>query len=185
MPVRLTRFTWLGASVLFFAVLLFIGCSDTPITGPDSDADISVVLSPDQSVDLSKGIPENPGSECSGSSFPGVYVPINYDCHLHSFSIPEGGLTLTTPITLRIMTTYAIIRDKRVLACTFGPSGLVFDRPAVLNIDMTAVNEAAKSAKLLYFDPAVRDWVVYDQESVSNGRVEFEISHFSKYAISE
>jgi hypothetical protein len=63
------------------------------------------------------------------------------------------------------------------------PEGISFGKPVILLHPMENTDEPVEN--LFWYDPAAREWHVEDIEKVVSNICQFEINHFSKYAISE
>lgn len=62
-----------------------------------------------------------------------------------------------------------------------GPEGLVFDKPIQIHQEVITTKG---EASLFYFNEITGQWELQGTEPISLGRVQFYISHFSKYGIS-
>lgn len=63
------------------------------------------------------------------------------------------------------------------------PEGMVFAEPIILRQPLGNVEEGNEN--LFWKDTATGEWIVEDHSRIVSGVIEFEINHFSNYAISD
>ncbi|UCE66015.1 MAG: hypothetical protein JSU85_14355 [Candidatus Zixiibacteriota bacterium] len=113
----------------------------------------------------------------------GGTIKIERDVHLHEFTIKPEAIEEDTLIT--IMTVDEEILGKTMILFDFGPEGLKFSIPSILRFDMSELENETPTANLFYFHPEEQKWIYLYSVEVKDGIAEFEIEHFSKYAISD
>ncbi len=182
MSRRLKGFYLVGFIVVLVAALAFNGCSDNSILGPETDPNsgFEKIVPFAQPADMESDCVETEGMI---SALEGGVMPIVRGEFEHRFSVPAQGLKEDVLITIDSYLTVCEGRDAIVFE--FGPDGLVFDRAATLDFNMAELNPEAETARLFYFYPQYQAWVLQGMRPVRNGRVAFDIHHFSKYAISD
>lgn len=163
---------WLVAA--FAVSLTLAGCSgDSP-------------LSP--GVDDSTGLNKTIVSAVVEVSLPiqadsGGLIPIQSNGYNHAFVVEADGLDEDKVISVKAGK--AKINGKDMVEFDFGPDGLVFKKASKLQFDIGELNPNAVSAKLYYYDPQASAWVLQAESKVKKGVAEFNINHFSRYAISD
>jgi hypothetical protein len=78
-----------------------------------------------------------------------------------------------------------------VYVFNFGPDGTVFETPATLRIEMAAIDYFSpdgvkyNGAELNFWNPRTQQWELkgIDKDNDGDGIIEFEVNHFSRYAI--
>jgi hypothetical protein len=111
----------------------------------------------------------------------------DYDS-IASFTVPANALDSQVTITSTPSTYLASI--GAVYVFEFGPDGLQFNTSAELEFEMSALelynpNEADFiGADLYLYDVAAESWEIIDTDTdIADGEVDFDIDHFSRYAI--
>ncbi len=173
-----------GGLAVVLTLFFVIGCSNnTPVqpTGP-SPIDLG------RSLQLSGGNNyEMTGTVVYDSTYieqsVGGTVEIKRDAYLHEFVVEPDAIEESTLITVRSVD--EVILGKTMILFEFGPDGLEFIKSAILRFDTGELREEAFIAKLYYLDPEEEKWVYQYSVEVQDGIAEFEIDHFSKYAISD
>ncbi|MCD6161778.1 MAG: hypothetical protein J7K40_05120 [candidate division Zixibacteria bacterium] len=187
--------TLLSIIAVLVVGLVFSGCSnDTPL-GPDSNVeqtslnrmilplggstttqskgggvgDLTVVTA----VEVDKVIKASSGGK----------IDIVDNSYEHLFTIQENAIPTDTLIT--IAKTHEMVNENESAVFEFGPDGLVFSSSSVLEFEMAELDSSAATAKLYYYDPSDETWDLQDTKSVVDGKVAFDIDHFSRYAISD
>ncbi len=181
MNKRLRGFSLVGGLVLLAAIFTLSGCSS------QSPVESSLPQSPDlgrlESGDLSLG------DECIAldekviSAEDGGIIEIEHSGYSHEFVVEAGAIDDDTKITIK--TFNEKIRSQDVIVFVFGPKGLVFKEAATLKFQMAELNASALSANLYFFNARLNKWIYQASSRVSDGFAEFDIYHFSKYAISD
>ncbi len=181
----LKGFTLVGVFVVLMAALVFNGCSNNSPLAPDPEYSISTAkLVPMRSMNpATSGAESLCETEKVISADDGGQIDITHEEYCHEFVIAPASIDDDTEISVK--TTKEIINGRDAIVFEFGPDGLVFSEAAKLDFEMGDLDSAARTATLLYFDPKANDWVVQATKDVSLGEVEFDIYHFSKYAISD
>ncbi len=161
-------------SVVLLAAGLFYGCSSNPPTAlPEYDnPNLQRTILLADGVAVSKLVDVSVLSDS---------LLINNIAGYHAFKIPQKALKAATIISIK--TSREVILGKNAVVLEFGPDGLVFDRATTIDFDLRDLDPSAKSASLYYFDPNVGDWVYQGTANAKDGKVSFNIYHFSKYAI--
>ncbi|MCP4582925.1 MAG: hypothetical protein GY839_15045 [candidate division Zixibacteria bacterium] len=189
MTGKLKSLTWLGATTIL-AMMLFIGCSSENIlVDDDNSIDLAAIESVDFARDLgedglAKGgtVPVLGGYAIAKQKFDenGGYLQLQLDNEDIYFVIPEYALTELVEIEIRgeVWKT----ENGLVYYYTCAPAGLVFQRPITLK---QVFESGSRYEGLYWYNPASASWIVTDVEKVKNGNANFEIHHFSKYAISD
>ena len=114
----------------------------------------------------------------------GDVIPIPRGDYHHAFVVKPLGLDNNELITVK--TDNEIVHGRKAITFEFGPAGLVFNTPSKLKADIFELNPYAATAKLYYFDPRAKAWVLQAEKRIEKGGVaSFDIYHFSKYAISD
>ncbi len=113
----------------------------------------------------------------------GGQIDIERSVYQHEFVVPEDAIEANTLITVK--SSAEEILGKSAIVFEFGPDGLTFNTSAKLKFEMAELNANALSAKILYYNPLKKQWEYQASAAVKNGIVEFDINHFSKYAISD
>lgn len=165
------------------AALIFTGCSENAPLGPaaDNDAQLSKSILPltDAKIDGTSATVE---VEVDVTAIDGGVIEVVSD-YTHNFIVSSESISKDVEITVKY--SKEVIYGKKMAVFEFGPSGLIFKEAAHLEYDMAELNKAARIGKLFYFDPDLRIWTIQDGMRVVDGKVDFEIHHFSKYAISD
>jgi hypothetical protein len=174
MSRHLYRITILSSLVLLAAVVIIAGCSSHTPTSPllNSPTELTKQLpEPLELVAVSQLVSPNETDT----------IEIIQKTSIDKFIVPAGALN--TAKTIEIKTKKDKTNGIDRLVFEFGPEGLVFNSATHLNVDITKLKATARTANLYYFDPTVNDWVYQGTVVVDQGRVDFRIYHFSKYAI--
>jgi len=185
MSRSLKGFTLIGVLAVLFTALAFTGCSVNTPTAPESD---SLLLSSGKF--LSGDGAQAAGMEtilCETSqqipAKSGGTIEIVHDSYVHEFTVAPSSIDRNTQISIK--TTSEMVEGKNATVFEFGPDGLVFAEAATLTYQMDELNTRASAAYLYYYDTNADKWILQGSASVYQGEVEFEIYHFSKYAISD
>ncbi len=183
MNQKLKGFSKLAVVSLIFSLLFVAGCSDNYSVNPE----------PSQSPTLSaRAIPSLPPQEVDAiisnnseiiSVDDGGVITIDRDKYEHSFSVEPRAVVVD--VEINVVSYEEKVRGNRAIIFEFCPSGLVFNSPAKLEFDMSELDSKADYAKLFYYHPAYKIWVLQSIKKVESKRVEFDINHFSRYAISD
>jgi hypothetical protein len=105
------------------------------------------------------------------------------------FIIRKHAINQDTTITIAI-TKYTYWEEKigqprQVVEFDFGPDGLEFRKKARLVLDSSWLGlRRGQHAVLRYYNENTGLWEEISSTAVKHGRVDFDISHFSKYAVS-
>ena len=168
MNQKLKDFSKLAVVSLIFSLLFVAGCSDNYSVNPE----------PSQSPTLSaRAIPSLPPQEVDAiisnnseiiSVDDGGVITIDRDKYEHSFSVEPRAVVVD--VEINVVSYEEKVRGNRAIIFEFCPSGL---------------DSKADYAKLFYYHPAYKIWVLQSIKKVESKRVEFDINHFSRYAISD
>ena len=169
--------------VVFAAIFAFSGCSNNAPLAPDTEqinpldrliggysaGELETV----QLAEVDKYISSDRGGE----------IVIESGELEHKFEVPAGAIPKDTLIS--VVATKEEVNAKSAVVFEFGPAGLEFDPAAELEFDIADLNPDLDKASLYYYNPDRRRWELQEIKSVEDGKVEFKIHHFSKYAISD
>ncbi len=181
MSKRLRSFSLVGGLVVLAALLVFNGCSNNAPTEPN----LPQITDLDR-LELGGGSLEPAEVELDEeliSADDGGIIEIEHCGYSHEFIVEAGAIDDDTRITIK--TSKEEIRGEAVIVFEFGPDGLVFKEAAKLKFQMAELNARAVSAHLYFFNPRLNRWTYESSSRISGGFAEFEIHHFSKYAISD
>ncbi|MBN2226955.1 MAG: hypothetical protein JW763_06290 [candidate division Zixibacteria bacterium] len=167
------------ASILIVAVMLFAGCSNSPLESPADNSDSQ------QPALLGRTAAAVTAAQLNASIFHAEEV----------ISAAEGGrLTLfdvimdIPPGALNSDTLFSIdIPDLTVFYNEFGTSGLVFNKPVTVTMsyrdaDLSQVVES--TIRIAFFDPETQQYEdVECQLDMDNMTVTAELHHFSAYGL--
>jgi len=174
---RLNGITILSSMVLLAAIVVIVGCSGkTPLNPADNPNSLNRLATPTTLVATDLVEAEKLISADLDDS---ISIIKNYK--VHKYVVPEGALDVSTVIDVKAFSDK--VNDKKAIIFEFGPEGLIFNVATKLNIDISELDAGALTVNLYYFDPKANDWVFQGTVPVNNGRAEFNIYHFSKYAI--
>lgn len=105
-----------------------------------------------------------------------------------TFTVPAGSIPSDT--TIKVRSSFSQFADMAVREFEFGPEGLTFSSPAILEIDLEELADengnVPESLYWLYFNPDVNSWELEDaplSDDDHDGIIRIEIHHFSKYRI--
>jgi hypothetical protein len=188
MSQKLKIFSGLTIVAAVLSLVLIIGCSDNLSVNPYHP---DTIQSPTANV---AGCRHTPRYTTSGDPIitedskvisidEGGEISIVRDEYEHIFKVDPDAVDEDVEIT--IFSYEGKVWGKRAIIFEFGPSGLVFEEPAKLDFEMAELNNRADYARLFYYNPNYKSWILKSVKAVEQGEVEFEIDHFSKYAISD
>ena len=173
-----------GGLAVVLTLLFVIGCSNNSPVRPDvpdpTELGLSSSLSSGGELTLYK-IEEYDSALVSKTT--GGTVDIDRDIYHHEFFVDSNAIDETTLITVRSVN--EMILGKEMIVFEFGPDGLEFKTPATLGFEMSELSEEAAVAKLYYYDSLKKKWAYQTSVNVVNDIANFNIDHFSKYAISD
>ncbi len=190
----------IGLSILIVlaGLALLLSCSDRTIfssgSGMSDTDDLDAILS----VDLAKSINVDPGSlakpdgdvylicsDFASHEFDddGFNLRIQLDGEEIVFSIPEDAIDDDDDLEIEIYAEKWSTEFGPVFCYTCLPSGLVFEEPITLKQPLS--NPDGEVENLFWNNPEINQWVVDNSATVISEIAKFEISHFSKYAISD
>lgn len=105
-----------------------------------------------------------------------------------SYNVPDDAVDGAVEISCSPTAYYTA--SGPVYVFQFGPKGIKFKKATTLSLKMRAFkkfkprNGEFVGAELYYFDPDIQDWKLQEVDTdISDGEVDFEIYHFSRYAI--
>jgi hypothetical protein len=174
------RYLWILASLA--AILTIAGCSGDSPLAPNTD----------QSQEFGKIALSNMPLVVSDvavvaitdvSALTGGTIAVSKKGYVHEFEVKAKALS--RDVAIEVSVKEDIVNNKKAIVFEFGPDGLVFEKASQLKCDINEINSKALSGKLYYFDPKARAWVFQGEAQVVGGKVQFDIYHFSKYAISD
>ncbi len=186
---------FIGAvAVLALGVMMLfpLGCSKLLPTAPGEDlvqGYTAEQLWPKPPASL-VGWPEPCSAESSGWFGPnGGVLNLQAKCFDLDFDVEPGALTEEVFISVTA-TLFNYCQNEEVqkgLHFDFGPDGLVFYKPAEIELEASVLEaENGEVLKLYLLNPETGLWYI-EQEVVMEDatlKLEFEVSHFSRYAIS-
>ncbi|MBD3170428.1 MAG: hypothetical protein GF307_13165 [candidate division Zixibacteria bacterium] len=104
------------------------------------------------------------------------------------FIVPGGATPNTGSITCSPSNFFTA--SGMVYIFDFGPDGLTFSASATLEIEMAALEDYNPNdkpfvgAEIYYFNPSTGAWELQEVDTdIGDGKVEFNIDHFSRYGI--
>jgi hypothetical protein len=171
-----------GGLAVVLTLLFVIGCSNNAPLQPGDTNPIELGRFDQKLMS---------GTEGSGEVFDsalidkdeGGTIEIERGDYAHEFVVEPDAIPQNTTITIRSVNEKVL--GKNMIVFEFGPDGLEFSESAKLIFEMDELDGDASTAKLYYYDPVKKKWVYQGSTSVVGGFAEFEIDHFSKYAISD
>lgn len=163
------------------AVLTIAGCSDITPLSPDTDGNASLGK---PSLTIGKGDVETAVevSQVISASDGGVIV-IETGLYSHSFEVEEGAISSDIVISAAVSEGY--VNRRKAVIFEFGPDGLVFSKAATLVFDTDELSSTDNIYNFYYYDTRAGEWVLQASKFGRRGEVEFDVNHFSKYAISD
>ena len=167
-----------GGLAVVLTLLFVVGCSNNAPLQPVSPDPIGLEMS------MAKG--SSPTAEFDSGLIiksKGGEISIERGEFIHMFIVEANAVEQNTLITVK--TVKDVINGREMIVFEFGPDGLEFSTSAKLRFEMGELNGDVAIAKMYYYDPGKKDWVDHSSASVSGGIAEFDIDHFSKYAISD
>ncbi len=188
-PYGAGRTAWLITLLVLFGLLGMTGCGHNP-TAPDTSAN----------VNLSPGTPDaSPGAFYSnhrtayGSGWVtprrGGQIDLNWGSSKNQLIVPPGAVNKRLFIEVRTsFTRENLSTGQNFFEFEFSPDGTKFNTPATLVIQARALNRLLGDGgviKLYWYNPDTSQWEVEQSAHVRNGRVEFQIAHFSKFGVSD
>jgi len=171
----LRGFSIVSIAVVLAAAMAFTGCSNNSPLAPDPEFLTKPIVN---GVLSTVAVVEKVISAEDGG-----LILISRDAYQHSFAVQPNAILADARISVK--STKEKVNGVTAIVFEFGPDGLVFSQAANLNFQMSELNSRAVSAKLYYYDPSAGGWVLQANRSVVSGHVNFDIYHFSKYAISD
>ncbi len=182
----LKGFSLFGGLAVVLTLFFVIGCSNNAPLQPVSPDPAGLGLLVSSSSSGEEDPPANEEEEFDSGLIiksKGGEINIERGEYNHIFVVEAHAVEQTTMITVKSLNEE--INGSEMIVFEFGPDGLEFSTSAKLQFEMAELNGDATTAKMYYYDPDKRDWVDHASASVSGGVAEFDIDHFSKYAISD
>ena len=185
---KLRVFSAIGFITAAVSLLFVIGCSDNLSVNPNG-------IDPQQSPSAAASARWYlPSGGCSGvetitetteliTKDDGGEITITRDDYEHIFKVDPNAVDENVEISVKSYQDK--VWGEKAIIFEFGPDGLVFEKAATLSFEMAELDSRASSAKLFYYNPTYKIWVLTSYRAVKDGIVEFDIEHFSKYAISD
>lgn len=173
-----------GGLAVVLTLFLVIGCSNKNPIQP-------MIADPDP-PDLFRPPPVGPDPSSIIEEFDaglinkitGGIIEIERGEYLHEFEVQPRAIRQSTLITIRSINEQVL--GEEMIVFEFGPDGLQFSESSKLRFDMAELNGSANTGYLYYYDPVRKQWSLQSFANVGvSGIVEFDIDHFSKYAISD
>jgi len=172
-----------GGLAVVLTLFFVIGCSNYTPLQPDDPNPVELGRL-DQKLTLGEeGKPLEVFNSKLIKKDDGGTIEIERDIYFHEFIIEPKAIEENTLITIRSINEE--ILGNTMILFDFGPDGLEFSESAILRFDMNELREDAYTARLYYYHPEEEDWVYQYSVEVQDDIAEFEIDHFSKYAISD
>jgi hypothetical protein len=177
----------LGATMLFS-----LGCNNMLPTAPTEDPihDFAAEqLWPAPPANLVGWLQPCSGEDSKLFGKNGGKLTVAGDCFELEFRVPRDALSDKVLISVQAnLFNYWQNRElKKGLRFEFSPDGVVFAKPALIEFEAAVLGaKNGESLKLYYFNPQTGLWQLEQVILVRDASVEvkFEISHFSRYAIS-
>ncbi len=187
----------IAVALAFLALMLVgFGCSRLVPTAPEATTD--------PATEQDWGVPCNPISpgdlpfewteltsqeDAAWFGTSGGVINQVVDCVHMQFRVPPQALDASAYISVRssLMARSLDGQVYKKLELDFGPDGLVFSQPATLMFGTTLLgSKEGDQLTLRWFNPETQTWEVVQKVLVTPGllMVTFNISHFSRYAIS-
>ena len=194
--IRARAYIGVATALALFALIFFSsGCSKLFPTAPDIGENQvqgyrAEDLWPSPPANL-VGWPEPCSAERSRKVGPkGGVLHVHAKCFDLDFKVPSGALSENVFISVKtnLFNYWRNEELQKGLHFDFGPDGLVFSKPAVIRLE-AQVLEAENGEVLKFYSLNSETGLWYaEQEVVMNDatlELEFEVSHFSRYAISQ
>lgn len=175
------------------ALVLLPGCGNNPVA-PDIDAPYSYdnglrglkyadsLLNADGGTTLAKRGHSLETADDEAEIGPeGGLVRFTFENGEGWLEVPGGALSENTTIYAEAVRLVA--RRGHVTLFDFHPDGLVFEVPAVLTLEVPDLHNGAW-LHLSWYNTDTGKWEFQERARIQNGKVSFEVSHFSKYGIS-
>jgi hypothetical protein len=172
------------------------GCGKISPTAPEGEELTAPSRAPDESglpaeVLWPKMVVDNPAVFVQAQIFSETenIVDLQLPAKYQEFIIRKHAIKQNTTITIAI-TKYAywdekIRQQRQVVEFDFGPDGLEFRKKAKLVLDSSWLGlRTGQQAVLRYYNENTDLWEQISSTAVKQGRVDFYIPHFSKYAVS-
>ena len=190
---RALPWAWFTAFILALGLGLLTGCSNNP-SAPDNTAVIETGVDP-VALEFSALRPSS-FDECSEASgwvtpWRGGRIGLNWGHPANRFVVRRGAVE--KPVNIEITTCIVPGEEKnsiKMIEFDFRPDGLEFKKPALLILNsrslekMQARFDLPDIYKLYWLNPDTGEWEVYAEAINQDGRIIFEIAHFSKFGIS-
>jgi hypothetical protein len=180
-------FVWFGAGLsALLIVILAISCGNKGPTASDNQQDLAIttemldIIMSRPAGDPPPMIVQNSSSLITKESGGELLLPA-FGRNTGLFVAPHS-----TKRNILITVTAELwnASGKNIATFDFWPEGIVFDRPARLVIDGRHFSGSTELT-LLWYDGRGKRWEYQATGEIKNGVAEFEIHHFSKYAISD
>lgn len=190
------------ASALFVAMIIG-GCSqqNSPVSPENNSADLKEPFSHDAvaqqwgriyGINLFENgvtvVDPGKGDDDGDDDDDGVEVEIDAGAYEAELNVPSNAVNSAVSITAA--STAYMTASGMVYVLEFGPSGLVFNTPATLSIEFSAIEDFADDgeeligAEIRYWNPNTSEWELQEIDyDVDDGTVDFTIEHFSRYGI--
>jgi hypothetical protein len=194
-PKRLTQ-TLVGAVFVIFlaAMMLFpMGCSKMLPTAPSQEpvqGFTAEELWPKPPADL-VGWPQTCSAQASGWVSPadGCNFELQADCFQLEFKVSSDAVNQYVFITayVQLFNYWWNGEFEKGLRFEFSPDGLLFHKEAKVELEVEVLGaEDGEIVRLYWYNPDTGLWEIEQEEQVKSEKVKlkFNISHFSRYAIS-
>ncbi len=180
-------FVWFGAGLsALLIVILAISCGNKSPTAFDNQQDLAITTELLDNI-LAKPAGDPPPLLVQTASSQ-ITVDSGGELLLPAFGKNTGLFVARNSVSrnVRMKVTGELwnASGKNIATFDFWPEGVVFDRPASLIIDGKHFTGSGELT-LLWYDGPGKKWVYQATGEIKNGVAEFEIHHFSKYAISD
>lgn len=201
MTKKITGLKSIGIVAAWAVTLIITGCSVNSPMSPDSEQntdwdndEVAVVTNDVDSGDNTE--PEitfesMEAENMNASSYvtlaivasEGGIMEINNDSYSHSFEVEEYAIDSNLVISASVSSIY--ISAEEAIEFEFGPTELEFNIASTLVFDIGELSSGDNEFKFYYYNPSASEWQLQTERAAVNGIVEFSVSHFSKYAISD
>lgn len=185
-----------GFLLISFVILMFVGCSENPISNTSVSDNYFDQTFDEQIFDQNTAyrlrgevveIVEY-GGEKLISALNGGVVDINMPISVAEFEVLPNAIPQDTLISVDIR--QITINSQTVTLFDFSPDGLSFSTSAILKVEDVSVNDTDGVVDFYWLDPSTNSWVFqgtyYDgDDGAVDGFFEIPVDHFSKYGISD
>jgi predicted small lipoprotein YifL len=188
MFTKLGKITVIALVMTLTAVLALTGCGNQTPIGPTTGNGINAL----SWIDNSRIDPERNGEDVGAAGVKadfqtkavspslGGTLQLQLETGPSELFVPPNAVN--APVTITCFAVQIATPYGQVAIYNFGPDGLVFNRPCRLSLTVGVPDGRVLS--LYWFNESNGQWERQQSTTVRGGRVQFSVSHFSKYGIS-